>query len=116
MFGQRDPVLDVVLLEHAGAAEAHQVGLVRELLELLGCLLVDDEPGEHLGLVRADRLPLADRDEGQHVVAVFDLGPVVHEAHVREDRSRRDHEAVAPDDVELLGATSSFMRSIISSG
>ena len=65
-------------------------------------VLVDGEPREHLGLVPGDRLPLAERDERQHVVGLPDPRPVVHKAEVREHRRGRDHEPVGADDPLLL--------------
>ena len=114
--GERDPVLDVVLLEHPGGAEAHEVGLVGELLEALRRILVDGEPREHLGLVPRDRLPLADRDERQHVVGLRHPRPVVDEAEVRVHRRGRDHEPVLADDPLCSVDHRSPIRSTISAG
>src|SRR5581483_4229984 len=55
------PVVHVVLLERAGRAETAHPRQAERLLDLARRRLVDEYPGPHLGLLRAARLPQAER-------------------------------------------------------
>src|SRR6516162_3197556 len=58
------PVVHVVLLESARRAEAAHPGQAQRLLDVRWCSLVGVDPGPHLRLVRAARVPDAEGPRG----------------------------------------------------